>query len=1148
MLWTPVEISSQILQQIDPSDSSTITIDTGISVITDKNGGGLDYAQPIVSLQPALISSELNGLDVMRFDSDLMKSPRVLDDDDFSLFCIVKSGPQSNATFIAQHTGNTASGRIVMLSAEPTTPFNAVKIFFNSGASYEVVGDTAAFDSTWSLAYTESSGSGRWATRVDGGSEEGVFDSGQTVTPLNTDCRLGGYGESGDVTADIAYMMITKKLSGEDRQKVEGYLLWRFGLEANLPAEHPYKDAAPGLFDPSIIPNSKKLELTLDSSQITTDQIDFPLTIQLDSSNALHETIFTELSTTTGAVTAKSVIFDIANNQGDTQWINVRSIEFLSNGSVIPMTSGFSAYATTEYNTTSLSVSNIFDTSLSKIDAQDDAAWLTAINNTTNQRVIVVFDSELEFNEIVINNGHISGTKTNRGAKDTVITISSDTITSTVHGEAIANSIVLFDDTFPEHINDNVIDDQSVWLSDDIIKYKKLAIEAGNVQCPVEIENWDGEGKYDEYTELLIQSNTAEGSTVFIDSAINNHTITTYGDPQHSSSYPSLGQSSSIYFDGDDYFGATMAAFGTGDFTIDCWLTILSVSDTPIIMDTREGDFSVNGFTWYVASGRLKLGTGNPFIGTPAATTLTINTPHHVAFIRTGSQIKMYLNGVLDLTAANTSNFSNTVWKIGSNWSGAADQCYISEFRVSVGVVRWVEDFTPPTTPYISTKSATLHTKVPTYSSSTDTELTLSWDSSQVDNTSYIGDTTDSVAQAVWDANFKAVYHMAQDPSGGVNSILDSTINVKHGTPPGSMTTDNLIDGSVGKALSFDGSNDYIDIGESLNNPTELTWEVLSKSNVSDTSEQRVFTYNNNGIFVITSVNGGTANKIQTYVSASTGGGWSESTTDYSVTDYQHIVSRVNTSEYQTFVSGTPIGSPTAYSGMSDLGVDLCSRIGASRTPDSFCNGSIDEVRLSSMARSDDWIKLTNLSLTDQLITFTVPIDVNIYWYSPYPIGGVKEYGTSQDLSLIATVSGNAPPYYCDTSFYSSIGTPLGNTVSGILSGEVTTLTVPTTSGTDYFWYAQTTISGLDISDTTPTYSFYVRYLCSGICNSNSLPASGIGINLHRRLDGQLIGTTTTAGTGIFYIDSQFNEQHYVVALHPDSATNAKIYDKIIPE
>ena len=47
------------------------------------------------------------------------------------------------------------------------------------------------------------------------------------------------YGPIGEVVA------LTGVLSDENRQKLEGYLAWKWGLEASLPAEHPYKNAPP---------------------------------------------------------------------------------------------------------------------------------------------------------------------------------------------------------------------------------------------------------------------------------------------------------------------------------------------------------------------------------------------------------------------------------------------------------------------------------------------------------------------------------------------------------------------------------------------------------------------------------------------------------------------------------------------------------------------------------------------------------------------------------------------------------------------------------------------------------------------------------------------------------------------------------------
>jgi hypothetical protein len=53
-------------------------------------------------------------------------------------------------------------------------------------------------------------------------------------------------GESGYWDGDIHEVLLyDNALSDTDRQKIEGYLAWKWGLQADLPSGHPYKSAAP---------------------------------------------------------------------------------------------------------------------------------------------------------------------------------------------------------------------------------------------------------------------------------------------------------------------------------------------------------------------------------------------------------------------------------------------------------------------------------------------------------------------------------------------------------------------------------------------------------------------------------------------------------------------------------------------------------------------------------------------------------------------------------------------------------------------------------------------------------------------------------------------------------------------------------------
>jgi hypothetical protein len=64
----------------------------------------------------------------------------------------------------------------------------------------------------------------------------------------------------------------------------------------------------------------------------------------------------------------------------------------------------------------------------------------------------------------------------------------------------------------------------------------------------------------------------------------------------------------------------------------------------------------------------------------------------------------------------------------------------------------------------------------------------------------------------VWNSNYKAVWHLNNNPTG---SIFDSSANDNNGAAHGSMSSSNLIEGKVGKCLQFDGVDDYVGVPDS---------------------------------------------------------------------------------------------------------------------------------------------------------------------------------------------------------------------------------------------------------------------------------------------------------------------------------------------
>ncbi len=72
-----------------------------------------------------------------------------------------------------------------------------------------------------------------------------------------------------------------------------------------------------------------------------------------------------------------------------------------------------------------------------------------------------------------------------------------------------------------------------------------------------------------------------------------------------------------------------------------------------------------------------------------------------------------------------------------------------------------------------------------------------------------------SNSAAVFDTadGFIGVWHMNEDHSEDSGSINDRTANEYNATPYGSMSAANSVNGIVGKALAFDGVNDYLNAG-----------------------------------------------------------------------------------------------------------------------------------------------------------------------------------------------------------------------------------------------------------------------------------------------------------------------------------------------
>ena len=161
----------------------------------------------------------------------------------------------------------------------------------------------------------------------------------------------------------------------------------------------------------------------------------------------------------------------------------------------------------------------------------------------------------------------------------------------------------------------------------------------------------------------------------------------------------------SVLFNGSNQYlsVANNAAFsfGTGDYTVEGWM-YFNVLDNfrPLF---SNGAATAGAVALYSnPSKKLQYDEyyGGSFIGT---TVLSINTWYHVAVTRSGSTIRLFLNG--NIENSNTTTFNNNTdgLIIGGAWIQSSPHNtlngYISNFRIVKGTALYTAAFTPSTSP-----------------------------------------------------------------------------------------------------------------------------------------------------------------------------------------------------------------------------------------------------------------------------------------------------------------------------------------------------------------------------------------------------------------------------------------------------------------
>lgn len=224
---------------------------------------------------------------------------------------------------------------------------------------------------------------------------------------------------------------------------------------------------------------------------------------------------------------------------------------------------------------------------------------------------------------------------------------------------------------------------------------------------------------YWSYTSLLLHGDGTHGSTTFIDEC--GKTVTSpSGNAQIITSDYKFGTGCIDFINHAD--GRLDVAdnadwnFGAGDFTIEFWVKQISMraSNAQAIVNKRT-DSGVRGpFAILIPTNTRKVQL--LLAKTTASYDVNIQTPgnvlasdtwNHVACVRSGTNVYLFVNGVLEASSTlsgalvvNTDplRFGDTATGTDLSFGGRLD-----EIRITKGVARYTTNFTPPTEAFAAT-------------------------------------------------------------------------------------------------------------------------------------------------------------------------------------------------------------------------------------------------------------------------------------------------------------------------------------------------------------------------------------------------------------------------------------------------------------
>ena len=198
---------------------------------------------------------------------------------------------------------------------------------------------------------------------------------------------------------------------------------------------------------------------------------------------------------------------------------------------------------------------------------------------------------------------------------------------------------------------------------------------------------------------LLLHFDGPNGGTSFTDNSSVQNTVSAIGSTSISSANIKFGSGSSYFAGGTNGIevGDTInLGFGSGDYTVEVWVYVASASSYQAIFDNRLSGKS--GIALYIGDGGKAFTIANDsYVILSSSIYAPLNQWYHLAMVRKGGILTGYVDGVADGSVSDYRELAATAGAyIGRSTTGQWLSGYIDDLRITKGVARYTESFTPP--------------------------------------------------------------------------------------------------------------------------------------------------------------------------------------------------------------------------------------------------------------------------------------------------------------------------------------------------------------------------------------------------------------------------------------------------------------------